>query len=101
MHDDAFMRTTVALDSDVERILRESAFRTHRPFKRVLNDMLRTAIAASVPAGTAKPFTVKSRPMGLQAGVDPIGFSKLADDLEAAAFQDSTRRLMKSRQRKK
>ncbi|MCL2646779.1 MAG: hypothetical protein FWD61_07205 [Phycisphaerales bacterium] len=89
------MRTTVSLDNDIERTLRETALRTHRPFKRVLNEMLRSAIAAASPAGTkqAKRFTVKARDMGLLPGIDPIGFSKLADDLEAAAFLDSTKRL--------
>jgi len=87
------MRTTVSLDSDIEQILRENAIRTRRPFKRVLNETLRSAIAGAAPAGNIKPFVVKSRPMGLRSGYDPIGFSKLSDDLEAAAFLDSTRRL--------
>jgi len=83
------------LDSDIERTLRETALRTHRPFKRVLNEMLRSAIAASAPveAQQAKRFKVKARDMGLLPGIDPIGFSKLADDLEADAFLDSTQRL--------
>jgi len=87
------MRTTVTLDSDLEQILRENAVRTHRPFKRVLNETLRSAIAGTASAGNLKPFVVKSRPMGLRSGHDPIGFSKLSDDLEAAAFLDSTRQL--------
>jgi len=87
------MRTTVTLDSDIEQILRENAVRTHRPFKRVLNETLRSAIAGAAPTRNLKPFVVKSRPLGLRSGHDPIGFSKLSDDLEAAAFLDSTRRL--------
>ena len=85
------------MDSDVEQSLRENALRTHRPFKRVLNETLRLAIAGTSLAGNLKPFVVKSRPMGLRAGHDPIGFSKLSDDLEAAAFLDSTRRLKSRR----
>jgi hypothetical protein len=87
------MRTTVTLDSDIEQYLRENAARTRRPFKRVLNETLRSAIAEAAPAGNPKPFKVKSRAMGLRSGHDPIGFSKLSDDLEAAAFLDSTQRL--------
>ncbi len=68
------MRTTVTLDRDVERILRETAVRTRKPFKKVLNDTL--------------------RPMGLRAGHDPAGFNQLADDLEAEAFLETTRKLL-------
>lgn len=35
------MRTTVTLDRDVERALRETASRTHQSFNKVLNDILR------------------------------------------------------------
>lgn len=81
------------MDSDIEQILMETAARTHRPFRRVLNETLRSAIAGAVPAKNLKPFVVKSRPMGLRPGLDPIGFSKLSDDLEAASFLNFTRRL--------
>ena len=87
------MRTTVTLDRDVERILRETAARTHRPFKKVLNDTLRAGIEQSTGTGQAEPFVLKARPMGLRAGYDPAGFNQLADDLEAEAFLESTRKL--------
>jgi hypothetical protein len=32
--------------------------------------------------------------MGLRTGHDPTGFNRLADDLEAEAFLDTTRKLM-------
>lgn len=88
------MRTTVTLDRDVERILRETAARTHRPFKKVLNDTLRAGIEQSTGTSQAEPFVLKARPMGLRAGHDPAGFNQLADDLEAEAFLESTRKLM-------
>ena len=87
------MRTTVTLDRDVERILRETAARTHRPFKKVLNDTLRAGIEQSTGTGHAEPFVLKARPMGLRAGYDPAGFNQLADDLEAEAFLETTRKL--------
>lgn len=86
------MRTTVTLDRDVEQRLRETALRTRRPFKRVLNDALRSALDAMEPL-TAGRYEVKSRPMGLRAGLDPTGFNRLADDLEAEAFLEATRKL--------
>lgn len=81
------MRTTVTLDRDIERMLRETALRTRKPFKKVLNDTLRHALEAR--AATGDPFVVEARPMGLRAGLDPTGFNKLADDLEAEAFVES------------
>ena len=87
------MRTTVTLDRDVERILRETAMRTHKPFKKVLNETLRAGIEQAAGIGEAEPFVLRSRPMGLRAGYDPSGFNQLADDLEAEAFLEATRKL--------
>ena len=91
------MRTTVTLDRDVERILRETAVRTHTPFKKVLNDILRVGIEQSTGVGRLESFVLNARPMGLRAGHDPAGFNRLADDLEAEAFLESTRKLMEQR----
>lgn len=88
------MRTTVTLDRDLERILRETAVRTRRPFKKVLNDTLRSALEGQAGMQTAEPFVVEARPMGLRAGLDPAGFNRLADDLEAEAFLETTRKLV-------
>ena len=93
-----FMRTTVTLDRDVERILRETAHRTHKPFKKVLNDTLRAGIELSTPDLKIEPFVLQTRPMGLRAGYDPAGFNRLTDDLEAEAFLETTRKLMERTQ---
>jgi hypothetical protein len=84
----------VTLDRDVERILRETAVRTHKPFKKVLNETLRAGIEQATGLGQAELFILRSRPMGLRAGYDPSGFNQLADDLEAEAFLETTRKLM-------
>lgn len=84
----------MTLDRDVERILRETAMRTHKPFKKVLNDTLRAGIEQSMGVGQPDPFVLKARPMGLRAGHDPAGFNRLADDLEAEEFLETTRKLM-------
>ena len=84
----------MTLDRDLERVLREIAARTHRPFKKVLNDTLRAGIEQSTGMGQSEPFVLKARPMGLRAGYDPAGFNQLADDLEAEAFLETTRKLM-------
>ena len=80
------MRTTVTLDRDVERLLREAMHRSRRGFKETLNAAVRAALAPVRPAGGAKPFVVKGRPLGLRAGLDPAGFNKLVDELEAESF---------------
>jgi hypothetical protein len=84
----------VTLDRDLERMLRETAVRTRRPFKTVLNETLRKALEGQAKMETAGPFVVNARPMGLRAGLDPVGFNRLADDLEAEAFLETTRKLM-------
>jgi hypothetical protein len=80
------MRTTVTLDKDVERLLRETMHRSRRGFKETLNTALRAALGARSPAAGRGPFVVKARPLGLRAGIDPAGFNKLADEFEADAF---------------
>ncbi|MBC8001407.1 MAG: antitoxin [Opitutaceae bacterium] len=92
------MRTTVTLDRDLERILRETSVRTHTPFKKVLNDTLRAGIEQSKGIGQPEPFALKARPMGLRSGHDPAGFNQLGDDLEAEAFLETTRKLIERRQ---
>ncbi len=87
------MRTTVTLDQDLERILREIAVSNHKPFKKVLNDTLRSALEDRAQLAQPEPFVVKARPMGLRPGYDPAGFNRLADDLEAEAFLETTRKL--------
>jgi hypothetical protein len=88
------MRIPVTLDRDLERILRETAMRTHKPFKKVLNETLRVGIELTVSTGQAEPFVSHARPMGLRTGHDPTGFNRLADDLEAEAFLETTRKLV-------
>ena len=92
------MRTTVTLDRDLEQILRETAVRTRKPFKKVLNDALRSALEMQGETRRTEPFVVEARPMGLRAGLDPAGFNRLADDLEAEAFLESNRQTGRSAQ---
>ena len=80
------MRTTVTLDKDVERLLKERMHRSRRGFKETLNATLRAAPTARPDAVRTRPFIVKARVLGLRAGIDPAGFNKLADELEAEAF---------------
>lgn len=85
------MRTTVTLDRDVERLLRETMQRTRRSFKETLNAAIRQSLGGTTPRTRIAPFVVQACPMGLRAGIDPTGFNKLVDDLEADAFPEKLR----------
>ena len=86
------MRTTVTLETDVARMLRDAAHRSKRSFKATLNAALRVGLDGRTSGGKASPFVVKARPMGLRAGLDPAGFNRLADELEAEEFTARPRR---------
>jgi hypothetical protein len=76
------MRTTVTLEPDVERSLREACHKRKKSFKRVLNEALRESLQPQ----TTRPELLAPRSMGLAPGVDPRRLSDLADDLEAEAY---------------
>lgn len=78
------MRTTVTLDSDVERILRDEIHRSRRSFKDILNDAVRTALK---PKSNQLPKLLPPASMGIMPGVDPARFTNLADELEVDAYR--------------
>lgn len=86
------MRTTVTLDRDVERLLREAMHRSRTGFKQTLNAAIRAGLGQKATPAASLPFTVNARPLGLRAGLDPAGFNKLADELEADSWAESRRR---------
>ena len=85
------MRTTVTLDRDVERLLREAMHRSRHGFKQTLNAAVRAGLGGKTARHTSRPFKIKARPLGLRAGLDPAGFNKLADDLELDAMLAKSR----------
>ena len=89
------MRTTVTLDRDVERMLRDAMHKSRTSFKKALNGAIRAGLGAGKPGPKAKPFVVHAKPMGLRPGNDGGRLSQLADDLEIEAFLEKTRRLKK------
>jgi hypothetical protein len=92
------MRTTVTLDPDVERLLKNDAHKRGHSFKVALNEAVRQAFRAKpAPAHLRKPFVVKARPMGLRAGIDPTRLSELADEMEIDAFLNTTKRLQEKK----
>lgn len=76
------MRTTVTLDEDVERLLREAMYRSRCGFKEAFNAAVRTALDRQTGRSRRVPFVLKARPMGFRPGLDPAGLNKLADELK-------------------
>src|SRR5258708_1039287 len=96
---DSIMRTTVTLDPDVERLLKNEAHKRGASFKVALNEAVRKAFQpAQRSSAKRKPFVVKSHHMGLMPGIDYSKANKLADDMEIDAFVELTKRLEKQRQ---
>lgn len=86
------MRTTVTLDKDVERMLRDAMRRERRSFKQALNAAVRASLSKRPGRGKGARFVIRARPMRLRAGIDPAGFNKLADALEIDAFMEKNKR---------
>jgi hypothetical protein len=89
------MRTTVTLEKDVERILRDAMHRSRKSFKQTLNAAVRAGLGGKAVTAGATRFIIRARPLGLRAGIDPAGFNKLADDLEVEAFLEKRSRVKK------
>ena len=80
------MRTTLTLDPDVARLLREQMRREHRPFKEVVNAALRQALAPGGAGTSREPYQVTPHEARLVPGYDLRAFNRLADELEDAAI---------------
>jgi hypothetical protein len=73
------MRTTVTLDPDVQRLLKDAEHRSGRPFKQVLNDAVRNGLART--GAKTVPFKQPVFSLG-RAKVDLTKATALAADLE-------------------
>ena len=82
------MRTTVTLDPEAERLLREAMRQRGQSFKEVLNAAVVRGLADLRSDGEEAPFVPAVYPMGLRTGYDPAHLGALGDDLEVDAFLD-------------
>jgi hypothetical protein len=77
------MRTTLTLDDDLARRLKEVARGTNRNFKDVVNDAIRKGLSIGEAAPVEQErFVVKPKACGFRTGVDPTKLNQLYDDLE-------------------
>ena len=84
------MRTTLTLDDDLAAALKERARVLGKPYKQVVNDVLRLGLADATeeqdePADEERPvFEVKPNHSGFAPGVDPLKLNQLNAELEDA-----------------
>jgi len=75
------VRTTLTLDQDVWAKLRSEARRSGRPFKQLVNELLRRALVERRPA-PVEPFRVRARALGVRPGLDYDNIGELLEQLE-------------------
>ena len=80
------MRTTLTLDDDVADSLRERARLLDRPFKQVVNDVLRRGLSPAVSETPAPEYRVVPNHSRLTPGVDPLKLNQFNDQIEAEDF---------------
>lgn len=81
------MRTTLTIDDDLAGILHKKANEEGRPFKAVVNSLLRAGLEASEgPSPHRATVKVIGRPLGLRPGFDSDKLNQLADELEVEEF---------------
>jgi hypothetical protein len=79
------MRTTLTLDDDVAARLQAEARRSGRPFKTVVNEHLRAALAQRKAVRAVPPFRVEPRSMGGPLpGLSYDNVGALLDEIEGA-----------------
>ncbi len=77
------MRTTLTLDEDVAARLKSEARRTGRPFREVVNDLLRRGLASRRPAAGRERFRVAARDLGeLRPGLSLDNVGDVLEQLE-------------------
>lgn len=87
------MRTTVTLEPETERLLREAMHQRGQSFKETLNQAVTRGLVDLLCDTDNTSFVQQSFPMGLRTGHDPAHLNSLSDDLEVDAFLDLSHRL--------
>jgi hypothetical protein len=73
------MRTTVAIDPELQARVKELARERGISFREALNDALRRGLGTPM---TAAPYEMPARPLGLRPGIDLDKAFALAAELE-------------------
>ena len=81
------MRTTLTLDEDVAHKLRESARRSGRSFKEVVNEALRIGLHQQRPTRSSHKFVVQPRDLGLRGGLSLDNIGDLLEEIEGPSHR--------------
>ncbi len=77
------MRTTITLEDDVAAKLSAEARKTGKPFKQVVNEALRTGLAAKGKARALTPFKIEKRELvALRTDLNYDKVEELFDQLD-------------------
>jgi hypothetical protein len=79
-HHDVVMRTTLTLEPIVVRMIEEEMHRARKPFKQVVNEVLRRGLEPRVRKRTAQAYCVRPHVARLLPGVDRGRLNALVDD---------------------
>ncbi|MCB1740122.1 MAG: hypothetical protein KDK91_07125 [Gammaproteobacteria bacterium] len=90
------MRTTVTIEPEAERLLKEAMRRRGQTFKEVLNRAILKGLADLEVDANEPPFVVEATPMGLRPGIDPAKLNQLNDELESEHFLSVSQQPTKS-----
>ena len=81
------MRTTLTIDDDIGRALKDLSRHAGKSFKTVVNEVLRQGLSSGAkPEPHRKPFKVESARRGFAPGIDPFKLNQLVDELEVEQF---------------
>lgn len=86
------MRTTLTIEPDVARELKQRMDQTKHSLKRTVNDALRAGLAQTRRAARTAKFRVEPHACGFFPGVDRDRMNQLADQLEVEAALQKLRR---------
>jgi plasmid stability protein len=81
------MRTTLTLDEDVAAKLREQSRRSGRPFKAVVNEVLRLGLNTQQTPKNLEPFQIQARDLGLRPGVQLDNIGEVLEQLDGPAHK--------------
>jgi len=83
------MRTTLTLDPDVAKLVRDTIEHEHVTLKDAINEGLRRGLK---PVHPRRSLRIAPHHCLLQPGLDPRGFNQLADELENEAIVASLKK---------
>ena len=77
------MRTTLTLDDDVAAKLKAESHRANRPFREIVNDVLRRGLASRRATAPRQGFRITARDLGeLKPGLSLDNVAELIEQVE-------------------